>query len=302
MSKKLLFIVNPLSGKGTSKNSFLGIVDTFTQNDLEVTIRTTQSKNDAFEYVRDNAANYDLLVVSGGDGTLNKAIRGLMKIEKNKRPELGYIPAGTTNDFAANMKISKNMKRAALDIVKGYPFKCDIGLFNDNNFIYVAAFGAFTDVAYDTPQQNKNVLGHAAYVLEGAKRLSTLKPVSMKVICDDGEFEGEYIYGMVSNTNYLGGVKAEKVFKAQLNDGLFEVILVKNPKIMLETQDLLTRLMTQDFSSDAFVVLRTDKIKFVSPNPVQWTLDGEFGGAITEAEIINAKQAVTFALGKEMEQ
>ncbi len=302
MSKKLLFILNPLSGKGSIKSSLLDIVDIFTQNDWEITIRTTQSKSDAFEFVRSNAADYELLVVSGGDGTLNEGIRGLMTIEEEKRPRLGYIPAGTTNDFASNMKISKNMKKAAQDIVKGHPFKCDIGLFNENNFIYVAAFGAFTDVAYDTPQQNKNVLGHAAYVLEGAKKLPTIKPIQMKVIHDGGEFEGEYIYGMVANTNYLGGVKAEKAFKAQLNDGLFEVILVKNPKNVLETQDLLTRLMTQDLSSDAFIVFRTDKIRFVSPGSVQWTLDGEFGGSVTEAKIINAKQAVTLALGKEMEQ
>ncbi len=301
MGKRMLYVLNPLSGKGTVKNHILNIVNIFTKDGWDVTVHPTQDKNDAFEYVRDNGAMYNLLVISGGDGTLNEGICGLMTIDRDRRPALGYIPTGTTNDFASNMRISKNIKKAAQDIMKGYPFKCDIGLFNKKNFIYVAAFGAFTNVAYETPQQNKNVLGHAAYVLEGAKSLINLKPVSMKVLYDDALIQGEYIYGMVSNTNYLGGVKAEKAFKAQLNDGLFEVILVKNPKNVIETQDILSRLVRQDLSSDAFIVFRADKIKFISDKPVQWTLDGEFGGAVTEACVTNEKQAITLALGKEME-
>lgn len=301
MEKKMLFVLNPLSGKGTIKNHILYIVDIFTREGWSVTVHPTQDKNDAFEYVNSHGAEYDMLVISGGDGTLNEGICGLMSIDYDKRPCLGYIPAGTTNDFASNMHISKNAKKAAQDIIKGHPYKCDIGLFNEKNFIYVAAFGAFTNVAYETPQQNKNVLGHAAYLLEGAKSLINLKPTSMKILYDGGQIEGDYIYGMVSNTNYLGGLKAEKAFKAQLNDGLFEVILVKNPKNVIETQDILSRLVRQDLTSDAFVVFRTDKIKFISDNPVQWTLDGEFGGAVTEAEIINARQAITLSLGKEME-
>jgi len=299
MGKRMLFVLNPLSGKGTIKNHILYIVDIFTKSGWDVTIHPTQNKNDAIEYVRSNGAGYDMLVISGGDGTLNEGICGLMSIEREKRPTLGYIPTGTTNDFASNMHISKNAKKAAHDIMKGYQFKCDIGLFNKKNFIYVAAFGAFTNVAYETPQQNKNVLGHAAYVLEGAKSLVNLKPVSMTVLYDGGLIEGEYIYGMVSNTNYLGGVKAEKAFKAQLNDGLFEVILVKNPKNVIETQDILSRLVRQDLSSDAFVVLKTDKIKFISERPVQWTLDGEFGGTVTEASVTNEKQAITDILESE---
>lgn len=301
MGKRLLYVLNPLSGKGTIKNHILNIVNIFTKDGWDVTIRPTQYKNDAFDYVSKHGAEYDMLVISGGDGSLNEGISGLMTIDRDRRPTLGYIPTGTTNDFASNMHISKNVKKATMDIMKGHPYKCDIGLFNDKNFIYVAAFGAFTNVAYETPQQNKNVLGHAAYLLEGAKSLINLKPVSMKICFDGGLIEGEFIYGMVSNTNYLGGVKAEKAFKAQLNDGLFEVILVKNPKNVIETQDILSRLVRQDLSSDAFVVFKTDKIEFTSADNVQWTLDGEFGGSVKEASIINEKQAITLALGSEME-
>ncbi len=302
MNKKMLFVLNPLSGKGAIKNHLLSIIDIFTKDGWDISVRVTQDKKDAFEYVRDTAADMELLVVSGGDGTLNECIRGVMALDEENRPRIGYIPAGTTNDFASSMKISRNMKKAAEEIVNGSPFKCDIGMFNHKNFIYVAAFGAFTDVAYETPQQNKNVLGQAAYVLEGAKKLPAIKPVHMKIIYGEGEIEGDFVYGMVSNTNYLGGVKYEKAFKAQLNDGLFEVILVKNPKNVIETQDLLARLVIQDFSSDAFVIFKTDKIAFISDKEVQWTLDGEFGGAVSEAEIVTIKQAVTLMLDEKRQE
>ncbi len=298
MSKKMLFVFNPMSGKGNIKTHLLSIVDIFVKGGWDVSVRPTQNAKDAFEYVRENGEKFELIAVSGGDGTLNQVIRGVMCIEEEKRPKIGYIPAGTTNDFASNMKIPKNMKKAARNIVDGIEFKCDIGLFNYKNFIYIAAFGAFTDVAYETSQQSKNVMGHMAYVLEGAKKLPGLKPYHMHIRYSDEEIEGDFIYGMVSNTNYLGGFKAEKAFRAQLNDGLFEVVLVKNPKNVIETQDILSRLLMQDLSSDAFVTFRTDKIAFVSEEEVPWTLDGEFGGNVFAAEITTEKQAVSLMTAK----
>lgn len=296
MGKELLFVLNPLSGRGKIKNKFLNIVDVFVKYGWNVTVHTTQSTEDAFCFTRDNGSKYDLLVVSGGDGTLNEGIRGIMSIDEEKRPCLGYIPAGTTNDFASNMKLSKNMVKAAEDIATGTQFKCDIGSFNDSNFIYVAAFGAFTDVAYETPQQNKNMMGHIAYLLEGAKKLSNIKTYKMKVCFDSGEIEGEFIYGMVSNTNYLGGFKAEKAFKAELNDGLFEVVLIKNPKNVIEFQDLLSHLVMQDLKTDAIFAFRTQKVQFVSQEDIPWTLDGEFGGAVSKSIIEVKKEAVTMLI------
>ena len=202
MGNRMLFVLNPLSGKGNIKNSLLDIVNIFTTAGWDVTVHPTQCKNDAREYIYNHGAEYDMLVISGGDGTLNEGICGLMAMDLERRPILGYIPAGTTNDFAANMNISKHTKQAAADIVNGYPYKCDIGLFNEKNFIYVAAFGAFTNVAYETPQQTKNILGHAAYVFEGAKSLINIKPIPMSVYYDGGVIKGNFIYGMVSNTNY----------------------------------------------------------------------------------------------------
>ena len=294
MNKRLLFVFNPASGKGRIRRGYLKAVFVFVKNGWDVTVHTTKAPEDALGYIRNYGMEYDLLVVSGGDGTLSECIHGIMEMPSERRPELGYIPTGTTNDFASNMKMSKNIVKASKNIMRGNTFKCDIGRFNDKNFIYIAAFGAFTDVAYDTPQESKNILGHLAYLMEGAKRLSRIKSCYVKVEYDQGEIEGEYIYGMVSNTNYLGGVKAEKAFRAQLNDGLFEVVLVKAPKNRQETQNILTKLVQQDLSSEEFTVFRTNKVRFLSDSPIRWTLDGEFGGAYTEANAVAEKEAVTF--------
>lgn len=299
MNQKMLFVFNPMSGKGGVKNNLSSLLDIFVKGGWDVLVRPTQSVEDAYDYIRDNGENFEQVVISGGDGTLNQGIRGVMCIPENKRPKIGYIPAGTTNDFASNMKIPKNMKKAAASIVNGTEFKCDIGIFNDKNFIYVAAFGAFTDVAYETPQQTKNIIGHLAYVFEGAKKLPNIRPYHMKISYDANEIEGDFIFGMVSNTNYLGGINAEKAFQAQMNDGLFEVILVKNPRNVVERQELISRLVTQELSSDSFISFRTSKVCFLSDEVVPWTLDGEFGGTVEMAEIITKKQAVSLVLEKE---
>ena len=296
MNKKMLFVLNPTSGKGNIKNSFLEIVDLFVSKEWDVQTRTTQSHNDAYEYVRDYGKNFDMVVVAGGDGTLSETIRGLMELKRKSRPRLGYIPAGSTNDFASNMKISKDMLEAANGVVEGRPFKCDIGTFNGKSFIYVAAFGAFTDVSYDTSQQMKNVLGHSAYIIEGAKRLPKLKTYKMKVIYDGGVYEDEFLYGSVSNTNYIAGMKAEKAFEAQFNDGLLEVLLVKKPQNVLQFQQLLLKLVARNLDYELFVTFKTDKVVFESEEEVSWTLDGEFGGAVKKAEMIDEKEAITLLL------
>ena len=296
MDKKMLFVLNPKSGKGKIKNSFLEIVDIFVAEGWDVHVRTTQCRDDAHEYVRDNGKNFNLVVVSGGDGTLSETIRGILEMNQGDRPKLGYIPSGSTNDFASNMKIPKDMLLAAEHIMTGNEFSCDIGNFGGKSFIYVAAFGAFTDVSYDTSQQMKNTLGHAAYIIEGAKRLPKLESYHMKVSYKDGEFEDDFIYGMVSNTNYIGGMKAEKAFKAEFNDGLFEVVLVKKPKNVIQWQLLLRRLVARNLDSSLFITFKTDRVTFESVETVDWTLDGEFGGAMDKVEIIEEKEAVTLLL------
>ncbi len=292
MCKKMLFVLNPHSGKGKIKTKLLDIIDIFVKDGWQVAVHPTQSSKDAYNLVKNTGQNYQMIVVSGGDGTLNEVIRGAMSLKNEKRPQLGYIPAGTVNDFASNMNISKNMTKAAENIVKGNPYLCDIGKFNSKNFVYVAAFGAFTNVSYETPQQNKNTLGQLAYFLEGIKQLHALPSYNMRITCDDETLEGEFMLGMVSNSNHIAGFKTMKAFRAELNDGLFEVIMVKKPKTLLELRDLGSRLLTQDLNTESIKMLRTSKIKFESQEPVSWTLDGEFGGALSEAEIYVEQEAV----------
>ena len=296
MSKNMLFVANPYSGKGKIRSKLLDIVDIFVKNGWRVDVHPTQDKRDAYNLVKTNGQDYNLIVASGGDGTLNEVIRGAMSHASEKRPQIGYIPAGTVNDFASNMSISKNMIKAAENVVNGKPFLCDIGRFNTKIFVYVAAFGAFTNVSYETPQQNKNALGQLAYFLEGIKQLHALPSYNMRVCCDDEVFEGEFMLGMVSNSNHIAGFKTIKAFKAELNDGLFEVILVKKPKTLFELQDLGTRLVTQDLNTDLIKMFRTGKVKFECEQSVSWTLDGEFGGAVKTADITVMQEAISLVI------
>ncbi len=293
MCKNLLFVLNPYSGKGKIKSKLLDIVDIFVKDGWQVMVHPTQDKKDAYNLVRETGQNFKMVVASGGDGTLNEVIRGAMSLTEENRPQIGYIPAGTVNDFASNMNISKNMVKAAENIVRGNPFKCDIGRFNQKSFVYVAAFGAFTNVSYETPQQNKNALGQLAYFLEGIKQLHALPSYNMRICCDEEVLEDEFMLGMVSNSNHIAGFKTTKAFQAELNDGLFEVILVKKPKTLFELQDLGARLVTQDLNSELIKMFRVSKARFECEQPVSWTLDGEFGGALKTADVCVEQEAVS---------
>ncbi len=293
MCKNMLLVLNPYSGKGKIKSKLLDIVDIFVKDGWQVMVHPTQDKKDAYNLVKTTGQGYKMIVASGGDGTLNEIIRGAMSLPAENRPQIGCIPAGTVNDFASNMNISKNMIKAAQNIVAGKPFLYDIGRFNTKNFVYVAAFGAFTNVSYETPQQNKNAFGQLAYFLEGIKQLHALPSYNMRVHTDDEVFDGEFMLGMVSNSNHIAGFKTMKAFQAELNDGLFEVILVKKPKTLFELQDLGARLVTQDLNTELIKLFRTSRVKFECERPVSWTLDGEFGGAIKTADISVMKEAIS---------
>ena len=201
MSKKMLFIYNPMAGKEQIKNKLSEIIQIFCKEGFEVTIFATRGREDATKDIEKKGEKYDYVVCSGGDGTMNEVATGLMKLEK--RPICGYIPAGTVNDFAASLKIPRVMKNAAALITDGDVFKCDMGKFNDRYFTYVAGFGAFTEVSYQTPQEWKNALGKAAYFIEALKHIADIKPHHMKIEYDDGVIEGEFILGLISNSGRL---------------------------------------------------------------------------------------------------
>ena len=202
MDKKMLFVFNPCSGKGQIKTKLLEIIDIFVKGGYEVLVHPTQEPQDGYRQVKKFAQDVDLVVCSGGDGTLDEVVTALMEVEKEV--PLGYIPAGSTNDFANSLSIPKDMAQAARAIVEGKCYSCDVGSFNEDTFVYVAAFGIFTDVSYQTDQNLKNLLGHLAYVLEGTKRIFNVKTYHMKVTSNGETFEDDYIYGMVSNSRSVG--------------------------------------------------------------------------------------------------
>lgn len=300
--KKLLWIVNPHAGRGAMSGKIIGCVNVFQQAGYEVTLYVTQGAQDATRMVRERAGEFDRIVCAGGDGTLNEVVVGLM--ESDTRPPLGYIPAGTTNDFALSLGISKVPAEAAAVAVGDNLQALDIGRFNDRYFNYIAAFGVFTEVSYATPQQSKNIFGRVAYILEGVKALTNIKQHHIRVTSAEMTLEDDFIYGMVSNSVSVGGFKAITPDGVALDDGLHEVLLVYPVENPMELQWLVNDLLTHNMESTRFVYFRTSQITFDATEEVPWTLDGEFGGSTKRAEISNCARAITFATGnnKNLEQ
>ncbi len=289
--KKLLFIFNPHSGKGQIKNKLLQIVDIFVKAGYRVEIHPTQAPQEARKMTAERSG-FDLVVCCGGDGTLDEVVSGMMRRPAEERVAVGYIPAGSTNDFATSLKLPKHMVKAAQVAVEGEPFPCDVGSMNGKYFVYIAAFGLFTEVSYGTPQQWKNLLGHAAYLLEGAKSLGSIKSYPMHVECNGDSFDGEFIYGMVTNSTSVGGFKGMTGKDVQLDDGLFEVTLIQRPRNPIELAEILKCLTSGVDDTGLIYSAKTDHIRILAPEPVAWTMDGEYGGDHVEAVIRNEKQAV----------
>ncbi len=288
--KKLLFVFNPFSGKGQIKNKLMGIVDQFVKAGYEVTIHPTQRPRDAMELIEERAGEYARIVCSGGDGTLDETVTGMMK--RKERVPIGYIPSGSTNDFAVSLEIPKRMDRAAQLAVEGMPFDCDIGRFNQDYFVYIAAFGLFTDVSYATRQDLKNRLGHVAYFLEGIKRLPGIQSYHMQICYEDQCIEDEFIYGMVTNSTSAGGFKNITGKNVKLDDGLFEATLIRMPKNPLELNAIVASLTNLIDDTDFIYTFKTERLHIKSLGEVSWTLDGEYGGSHSEVVIENQKQAV----------
>lgn len=299
MEKRLLFVFNPHSGKAQIKNHLLDIVDTLVKAGYEVTIYPTQSQGDAVHKIEEEAGMYDMVVCSGGDGTLDEVVTGLMNIEQ--RVPLGYIPAGSTNDFATSLRIPKDMVKAAATAVNGKKFPCDIGGFNDDFFVYVAAFGLFTEVSYKTSQEWKNVLGHAAYILEGAKRLYDIPSYLMQVEYNNIRLQDEFIYGMISNSTSVGGFKGMTGKDVLLDDGIFEVTLIKKPKNPIELNEIIASLINLVDDTDMVYSFKTDKVIFTSTSRIPWTLDGEFGGEHETVVVKNLCKAVDIIVPEEQD-
>ena len=293
--KKLFFIFNPVSGKKVIHKKLAKIIDEFVKAGYEITIRTTQSGEDAVEQAAYACKqDYDKIIVAGGDGTLSQCFQGIMNSEK-KLP-IGYIPAGSTNDFAESLGIPTEQIKATKSIIHGKPVQCDIGGLNGVYFTYVVGFGAFTNLTYETPQNIKNVFGHPAYLAMAFPELRKLKSRRMRIEHDGEVLEDDYIVGLVTNASQAGGVLRFKEYT--LNDGLFEVLLVRKPKDAAELKGVITALLKNDVTNKNMTFFRTDKLTVtnLSGEPVPWTRDGEYGGNADVNEICCYKRAVEFVL------
>ena len=297
--KKMLFVYNPNAGKGLIKGKLADILDIFVKADYEVVIYPTQAYRDGYNKVMKMEEGYDLLVCSGGDGTLDEVVTAMMARPIDKRIPIGYIPAGTTNDFASSLHISRDMLDAAYTAVHGRKFACDIGRFNKDVFVYVAAFGLFTDVPYQTDQKLKNLLGHAAYVLEGAKRLANIPSYRIKVTHGDTVLEGDFMIGMITNSKSVAGFRSLKGKDVLFNDGEFEVTLIKKPKNPTELQKIITALLIEEFNTEYMYTFKASHITLESNVEIPWTLDGEYGGHHEMVNILNKNEALEIMVENE---
>lgn len=300
--KKMLFVYNPNAGKGLLKLQLSDVLDIFVKAGYELTVYPTQSYRDAYRKIVHMEDGYDMVVCSGGDGTLDEVVTGMMKRTKTRRVPIGYIPTGTTNDFASSLHISRDILEAADTTVHGRAFACDVGTFNHDVFVYVAAFGLFTDVSYQTDQKLKNALGHAAYVLEGVKRLSNIPSYHIKVTNKDQVIEDEFMIGMISNSKSVAGFRSITGKDVKFDDGEFEVTLIKKPKNLVELNEIITALLIESFDTKYMYTFKTSELILESKEEIPWTLDGEFGGQHDTVHIINKKQALEIMIQPEAEE
>lgn len=288
--KKLYFIYNPHSGRGQIRNKLSDILQIFSRAGYELTVYPTKENKDAIKKIEELPEDYDLVVCSGGDGMMDEVVEGMM--QRTQKLPIGYIPSGTVNDFARSLKIPRDMLRAAQIAVTGRNFPCDMGTFNKQHFVYIAAFGIFTDVAYSTRQDMKNVLGHMAYLLEGVKRLTNIPSYHLRFSSEEMTEEGDFIFGMVTNSRSVGGFKSIIGRKVQFDDGVFEVTFIHTPKNPVELQEILGAIILKEIDSKYMYSFRSSRILIEADTKVPWTLDGEFGGDCDTALIQNHQKAL----------
>ncbi len=290
---KVLLIINPTAGKKKSKNNIEEIVTLLKKYYHNVTPLITNAKGDATNFVNSEARNYDMMICCGGDGTLNEVVSGLMSI--NYDIPIGYIPAGTTNDLARTFNIPKDIKKSIKFIYNGKLTYHDIGIINDKNyFSYVSSFGAFTKVSYATPQWLKNRLGHFAYILDGIKSVGDIKPYKVKIKTEEFEIEDEFIFGSISNSLSIGGILQLNKDEVSLNDGKFEVLLIRNPHNPLELRGILYGLIHKKYDKKYILFSKVKHIFFEFERDTDWSCDGEYVNLSKVIEIKNCKNAIQF--------
>lgn len=292
MEQRVLLMVNPMAGRQKIRNELLYVVDTLTKAGYETIIYTTQGKDATRDLLAEKDSQFDRVICCGGDGTFNEILSATMHWDK--RPILGYIPAGTTNDFAAGLKLPSDIREAAVNIVRGTPHTVDAGLFNTSYFSYVASFGAFTETSYSTPQNFKNALGHLAYILEGIKEIPAFTSYTVCVEADGQIYKDSYIFGAVSNARSVGGILKISDSLVDLNDGVFEVMMIKMPKTLMDLSAIVTSLTSLNplkYDPSMFLFLQTKELKITFEQEMVWSLDGEHVSGGKEARIACIKDA-----------
>ena len=292
--KKLLFIVNPRSGRTKSRAPLFDAVARFSQAGYLVYVHMTDGPGDATRVARELGEQFDLVVCSGGDGTLNETISGLMQL--SRRPWVGYLPNGSTNDFAASLHIPSQTENATEAIVRGDPFPLDIGTHNGRSFAYVASFGAFTRSSYSAPQATKNALGHFAYILEGLGDLDSLRPYHCRVVADGEIFEGDFIFGAVCNSTSLGGLVKLNPDRVKMDDGKFELLLLRTPKTALDLQNLIVAITSMEYDYPGVIFRHVKSVTVDTQDDIPWSLDGEYAPSEPHVEIRNVPGAIDLVL------
>ncbi len=294
MKQKLMLIINPAAGRGAYKLNIGDALQVLDEGGFRTTLFYTAARGDATRFAAESGADYDVVACIGGDGTLSEVITGLMQLEK--KPHLAYIPMGTANDVATTLNLPKNdTVAAARRILAGTPHPYDVGGFDEKEyFAYIAGFGAFTDVSYATPQDQKKALGHLAYVLQGMASLSKLESYHTIVEHDGGVIEADLLYGSLNNSTSVGGVVHFSDEMVSLGDGMSELVLVKDPKTVEGFGDLVGSVLSQSYESENLIILHTKKARFTFDRPVPWTRDGEAGGEHTSVELRNIHAPIEF--------
>lgn len=297
--KNNLIIINPCSGKKRANKWLTSIVDIFTKAGYMSAVLTTTKQGDGTEYAAAYAGKADIITCIGGDGTFNEVVAGLL--ENGHATPVGYIPAGSTNDFANSLKLSTGVLEAAEDIVNGEKMAIDIGSFNGRKFSYVASFGAFTQTSYATSQSIKNALGHLAYVLEGVTSIASIRKIHMRIEADSQVYEDDYIFGAISNSTSLAGILTLNPEYVDMSDGQFELLLVKAPKNIIDITEIVHMLTTQNYDSGMLTFINASNFKIQSESDVPWSLDGEFQAGCEEIEIKNLHNAINVIINKNKE-
>ncbi len=294
-TKKLLLIVNPCSGRARMRGELLRVTEIFSLAGFEITVYPTKARGDATVRVAQISPNeYERIIVCGGDGTLNEVITGLM--QSDIKCKIGYIPSGTLNEWSSGLNISKNIAAAARDATSDRTIMLDLGEFGDKYFTYTASFGAFTEASYSAPQDVKNVLGRAAYFFEGIKSLGNIKPHHLKFTCNGGVIEGDFLFGAITNSLSVGGIVKFQENAVNLNDGYFEVLLIRNPDTIVKFQSIVDGILRQDLNRDGIEFFKTKEIIVEGGADVPWTLDGEYAPCTDKMKISNISSALQLVI------